>query len=910
MLLLAACRTPASLDPAASPSPASILPAAAAPVVAATPEPVGPAPDPSRFQQDVLLEGVLDEPTEIAVAHDGRVFLAQRGGNLKVYDPRSREARDVGGMPAVNSADENGLIGVVLDPGFARNGWIYLNYTIGAGDRHRLSRFTLQGDTLRDEKSLLEVKIDKGCCHTAGSMAFDRNGNLFVSYGDNTGAYAAGTYAPVDPSPTNLLGNALRSSANTQDLRGKILRITPTADGRYTVPAGNLFANAGEGRPEIYVMGNRNPYRISVDSRTGFVYWGEIGPDGRVDSTLGPRGYDEVNQARRAGNFGWPMFIADNKPYRYYNYGTREMYDMFDAARPLNNSPANTGAKVLPPPQPAMIFYPYEASERFPGVGEGGRSAMVGPVYHAADYAGSRVKLPEHYDGKLIFYEWMRGWMRAATFNAAGDFVRMEPFLGHLTFDHPTDVELGPDGALYVAEYGTYWFAKNKNSRLSRITYHPDNRPPVALITASDSAGAAPLVTQLSADGSFDRDAGDSLRFTWSIAGAPDREGARISHTFATPGTHRVRLRVRDRAGEATETFTDIRVGNAPPKVALTVAGNRSFYWDTPTLPYRVEVTDAEDTRGGRRIDPRRIAVSMTYERSGAPAATGTAVGHRSAPANGLALITQSGCVGCHGVTQSSIGPAYTRVAQRYASRADAATYLTNKIATGSTGVWSERVMPPHAHLTPEVRRAMADYILSLNAQPGKLPPRGQVALDKHAAAPGGVYRLTAAYTDTPRNGIGALADTAVVVLRPATILVRDALDLRRSALRVAKAPDGTDRPVATVYEDSASVSLGRLDLTGVSRVGFDLRSERSKHPFSVELRADNAGGPLLGRVDVTPSTGEEWYRQVVPVSAGGERSLFVVVRSPVSGLGQWNPVVKLDGIHFERAAAPSVGGR
>ena len=65
-------------------------------------------------------------------------------------------------------------------------------------------------------------------------------------------------------------------------------------------------------------MGNRNPYRISVDKKNGFLYWGEVGPDANNDSleTRGPRGYDEVNQARKAGYFGWPLFVGNNYPYR------------------------------------------------------------------------------------------------------------------------------------------------------------------------------------------------------------------------------------------------------------------------------------------------------------------------------------------------------------------------------------------------------------------------------------------------------------------------------------------------------------------------------------------------------------------------------------------------------------------
>ena len=411
------------------------------------------APEPSRFQQDILLEGVFDEPTEVAVARDGRVFITERHGVFSVYDPRTRAQRQIAKLE-VNDENENGLIGVALDPGFLRNNWIYLNRTVGF--THRLSRFTLVGDSLRDERVLLEVRIDRGCCHTGGSLAFNREGELFISYGDNTNPFTAGSYAPIDPTPGKFLADALRSSGNTQDLRGKILRIRPLPNGTYAIPGGNLFADPKDGRPEIFVMGNRNPYRISVDQHTGWLYWGEVGPDGEKDSEFGSRGYDEINQAQRAGNYGWPMFIGDNRPFRNYNFTTKQLFDLFDPKRPENTSPNNTGARILPPPQPALIWYPYERSDRFPLVGEGSRTAMAGPVYHYGDHEGSAVRLPAYYDRKLIHYEWMRGWMMATTLSPTGEFVRMEPFLSHLAFDHPMDVEMGADGSLYVLEYGTY----------------------------------------------------------------------------------------------------------------------------------------------------------------------------------------------------------------------------------------------------------------------------------------------------------------------------------------------------------------------------------------------------------------------------------------------------------------------
>jgi Glucose/sorbosone dehydrogenases len=109
-------------------------------------------------------------------------------------------------------------------------------------------------------------------------MAFDTKGNLYVSTGDNSNPFASG-YAPVDERPGHMPWDAQKSSGNTNDLRGKIIRIHPEPDGTYTIPDGNLFPKGtAKTRPEIYTMGHRNPYRISIDSHTGFLYWGESVP--------------------------------------------------------------------------------------------------------------------------------------------------------------------------------------------------------------------------------------------------------------------------------------------------------------------------------------------------------------------------------------------------------------------------------------------------------------------------------------------------------------------------------------------------------------------------------------------------------------------------------------------------------
>src|SRR5690606_16468072 len=261
------------------------------------------APPDTSFQK-VTLNGAPGEPMSLVVLNDGRALHDTRRGQIFLHAPATGLNRVIAELP-VYQHDEEGLQSIAVDPDFEQNHWLYVYYSppldtplddpatpVNEGDAPgfgtpeefarfrgalRLSRFQLLGDTLdtASEQIILEVPVDRGqCCHVGGHIDFDRDGNLLLSTGDDTNPFESDGYAPIDErAGRNPVFDAQRSSANTNDLRGKLLRIRVRPDGSYTIPRGNLFRpGTPKARPEIYAMGLRNPFRFAADRRRGVIY--------------------------------------------------------------------------------------------------------------------------------------------------------------------------------------------------------------------------------------------------------------------------------------------------------------------------------------------------------------------------------------------------------------------------------------------------------------------------------------------------------------------------------------------------------------------------------------------------------------------------------------------------------------
>lgn len=857
------------------------------------------APQEDRFSKTALVSGLFFEPTEMTILPNLDVLIAQRRGEILLYKNGSEGIKQVGFLnvywktntPGVNA--EEGLMGIQKDPDFARNRFVYVFYSPIDTSVNRLSRFTFENDTLKEEKVILQFYSQREiCCHTGGSIAFGKDRLLYLSTGDNTTPfdepnhpYANHGFGPMDDRPGKLQYDARRSSSNTNDLRGKILRIKINEDGSYEIPDGNLFAkNEPKARPEIYVMGNRNPYRISVDEQTGFLYWGEVGPDANMDSldTRGPRGYDEVNQARQAGYFGWPLFIGYNYPYRAYDYATGKHGNAYDPAKPVNNSKNNTGLEALPAAQPAFIWYPYAESPDFPQVGSGGRNAMAGPVYYTAKYP-AQTRLPDYYNGKLFIYDWIRGWIKAVTMKPNGDFDKMEPFIPNTKLNNPIDMEVGPDGRIYVLEYGSGWFSQNPDAGLYRIDYNSGNMPPkVVNIATNKTSGALPLKVKMTVEAQDPE--GDPLTYVWHIN--TNRKIKTkvpvLEEVLKTAGDYNILVEVHDDKGaSAKSNLVHVYAGNEAPMVEIKIIGNQTFYFPGKQVFYDVSVRDPDNSKPQDLGD---LVIVADYVEGTDKAAM--AQGHQvlNQAAMGKNLMASLDCKSCHKETEKSIGPSYLDVAKRYKNNPNIVPYLTQKIIRGGGGVWGETAMAAHPDISENDARQIVAWIQSLAATESKiksLPAKGAInpTVGK-AIKDNGLLYLRATFTDKGAPGIKPLSTEKFVVLRNSKLTFDG---IKESNLQGFSPEIRAGASYLLVPQAAGWVQIEDIDLSGVQMIVLGvgwLNAPVSNVTF--EIRLDKPNGEKIGEIvfpgaAFVPNEIQKIAGAITPVADGKLHHLYLV---------------------------------
>ncbi|WP_051840878.1 PQQ-dependent sugar dehydrogenase [Streptomyces sp. NRRL F-5126] len=590
----------------------------------------------SDFQQVTLAKGPdqVGEPMGLAVLPDGSALHTSRDGT--VYHTTLDGLTDVAAKLSVYTHDEDGLQTIVLDPHFAKNHWVYVYYAPRldtpmsdapesgtAADfapykgYNQVSRFTFTGGKLdmSSEKKVLQVDTDRGqCCHVAGDMHFDGHGNLLLSTGDDSNPFESDGYAPIDRRPDrNPVFDNERSTANTNDLRGKLLRIKVHNNGTYTIPKGNLFPKGTpKTRPEIYAMGFRNPFRFHVDKKTDVVYLADYGPDaGSADPKRGPENTVEYNRITKPGYFGWPYCIGDNTPYVQYDFATGKSGQPFDCAHPVNDAPLNTGLKNLPPAQPAWIWNHYAGNPLFPELGGQG-APMGGPVYDYDPGLKSAAKFPESYDGKFFAYEFGAHWIKPIASDSSGKIQSIDTLTDGNDWAHlvePIDTQFGPDGSLYVLDYGSAWFGGSLDAGLYKIEYAPGDKAPTAAIKTDVTSGTTPLTVTFDGTGSTDPE-NDRLTYAWDFDndGTTDSTSATPSFTYAADGQYHARLTVSDPSGRTGVAAVLITVGNSAPVLSFSQPPNGLTFKDGDQVAWKIDATDPD----GTPVDCSKVQVNYS----------------------------------------------------------------------------------------------------------------------------------------------------------------------------------------------------------------------------------------------------------------------------------------------------------
>ncbi|WP_432955651.1 ThuA domain-containing protein [Micromonospora haikouensis] len=697
----------------------------------------------SNFDK-VTLDSNTNNPMELDVAPDGRVFYAERDGRVQIIKPDTSSTVTATKLD-VFTGNEDGLLGLRLDPDFATNKWIYLYYApAGGGPRNYLSRFTVNGDAIdkATEKVVLQVDTQRNtCCHAGGSMTFDSKGNLYLATGDNTNPFESNAFTPIDERDGRQDYDAQRSAGNTNDLRGKVIRIHPEDDGTYTIPTGNLFApGTAKTRPEIFGMGFRNPFRIGVDQKTDTLYVADYGPDANsANPDRGPEGLVEWNIVATAGNYGWPYCTGNNKAYNDYTFPNGPSGAKFDCAAPVNDSPNNTGLTNLPPAIPATVDYGYAGDPRFPEIGGGG-APMGGPVYrYDADSTSDR-KWPAYYDGKALLGEWNQSKMYTMQVSQDGkSLIDINQLLTGMTMVRPMDFEFGPDGALYLIEWGSGFGGNNDNSGVYRIDYTAGSRAPIAQASADPSSGPAPLTVNFSSAGSRDPDGG-TLTYSWAFGDGQTSTEANPTHTYATAGDYTAQLTVTNPAGRTAVANVPVTVGNTAPTVTIEFPPNGGFFEWGDQIKYTIKVTDPED--GTIDCDRVQLQVLLGHDEHAHPLEQHT---------------------GCTGTVQTSLASGHGAEANVFG--VFEATY-TDKGGAGGAGELTGRAIE---QLQP--KRKQAEYFTATGRAPGST-----------GGGDPGVQKETTTDTAGGNQNIGFIEDGDWWSLAPANLTGIDSIRFRAAS--------------------------------------------------------------------------------------------------------------------------------
>jgi glucose/arabinose dehydrogenase len=577
-------------------------------VIAATGS-VLPSPPPARaalqvagFQDTVVIDG-LTNPMWVEFAADGRVFVAEKSGLIKVFPGL--------GEPGTVFADlrteaqnfwDRGLMSIALHPDFPNTPWLYALYTRDAlpggsapqwGDTcpsppgattdgcvvtGRLVRFTANGNVAGGAPTTLVTDwCQQFPSHSLGALVFGPDGMLYASggeganfagidYGQRGGSAGSPTLAnpcgdPPNPAgtantPPSGEGGALRSqdyrtAGDPYGLNGSIIRIDPVTG---AAAAGNPTHTDANAR-RIVGYGLRNPYRFTFRPGSNEVWIADVGWTVREE-------IDRItNVAAPVENFGWPCYEGTARQGTYDNANLTLCENLY----------AQAGAVTDP-----WFSYPHSGPLFGADTCVAGSGASISGIgfYDGGSY-------PAAYDGALFFSDYSRKCIWAALPPSAGALpstANLQTFMTEAS--NPVGLRTGPGGDLYYVDFGDP-AGTIANGAIHRIHYVPGNQPPVASFTATPPYGPVPLSVTFDASATADPDAGDILSYAWDLdndGSFDDGTDVTAQRTFTQAADAIVRLRVTDSSAATDVESVTVHAGNSPP-IPVIGSPNSSRTW-------------------------------------------------------------------------------------------------------------------------------------------------------------------------------------------------------------------------------------------------------------------------------------------------------------------------------------------
>jgi glucose/arabinose dehydrogenase len=580
----------------------------------ATTAPPARAAVPPGFQETTVFSGLIN-PTVVRFASDGRVFVAEKRGVIKVFDSLTDTSPTVFADLRTNVYNfwDRGLLGMALAPNFPADPYVYVLYTYDAaiggtaprwgtpgadndpcptppgptGDgcvvSGRLSRLQASGNVMTGQE---EVFINDWCqqypSHSTGAVEFGPDGALYASGGDGA-SFNFVDYgqdgAPVNPcgdppggvgaalAPPTAEGGALRS----QDLRtggdpvsldGTVIRVDPASGAG--LPNNPMAASADANARRIIAYGLRNPFRFTVRPGTSELWVGDVGWNE----------WEEINRILNptdgtVENFGWPCYEGNNAQSGYQSANLNICTGLY----------GQPGAHTRP-----YHAYHHNAKVVADDACQPGSSSIAGLAFEF----NSGSSFPAEYDDALFFADYSRDciWVMKKGADSHPAPGQIRPFVQPAA--NPVNLEMGPDGNLYYPDFDV--------GRVQRIRYV--GSAPTAVATASPTSGPPPLAVSFDGTGSTDPD-GDALTYAWDLDGDgahDDSTSPRPTYTYTTAGTYTASLQVTDTRNLSDTATVPITVtGNTAPTATITAPATGTTWRVGDVINFSGSATDAQD---------------------------------------------------------------------------------------------------------------------------------------------------------------------------------------------------------------------------------------------------------------------------------------------------------------------------